>query len=179
MSPDYEDLARLYERDAGRLLRYFQRRVQDPEQATDLMAETFTILLERLDQFRGGEEELSGWLFRVAMSVLREHERRGEVRRRGSERIARERRALSEEEYERIEDEASSERIRAAVRAGLERLPAEQQDALRLRVVEGLSYAVVARRLGIDETAARMRVSRGMRSLRGMLKREYEREEEF
>jgi RNA polymerase sigma-70 factor (ECF subfamily) len=41
----------------------------------------------------------------------------------------------------------------------------EQQEALRLRVLEEQSYEQMAEQLGINEQAVRARVSRGMRAL--------------
>ena len=173
-----EDLERLYERYARTLLAFFQRRVNDPELAVDLMADTFTTALERREQFRGmTDEQLSGWLWSIAQSVLRNEERRGEAAKRGARRLGRERRALTDEEIERIEELASSENLRAAVARSLERLPEEQRDAVRLRVVEGLPYAEVALRLGLTASGTRTRVTRAMRDLHGMLERDFEREE--
>jgi DNA-directed RNA polymerase specialized sigma24 family protein len=45
-------------------------------------------------------------------------------------------------------------------------LSGEQREAVRMRVLEERSYDVVSRELGITETAARARVSRGLRALR-------------
>jgi DNA-directed RNA polymerase specialized sigma24 family protein len=47
-------------------------------------------------------------------------------------------------------------------------------DALHLRVVQELDYAVVARRLGVTEATARARVSRGLRKLAESLDRDAE-----
>ena len=116
MSLDPADLTRLYERSARPLLVFFQRRVDDPEVAVDLMADCFTIALERRHQFRGeGDDALSGWLWSIAQSVLREYERRDESARRWARRLGRERRALTDREIERIEELAASEGIREAV----------------------------------------------------------------
>ena len=43
------------------------------------------------------------------------------------------------------------------------------RDAVRLRVVDELPYRDLAQRLGISETAARVRVSRGLSALAGLL----------
>ena len=168
-----EDLTRLYERYARVLLVFFQRRVDDPEIAVDLMSDTFTIALERSPQFRGStDDQLSGWLWSIAQSVLREHERRDESARRGARRLGRERRALTDREIERIEELASSEQLRDAVNRSLDRLPPEQREAVRLRVVEGMSYAQIAARLELTPSGTRTRVTRAMRNLRGMLEGE-------
>ena len=44
-------------------------------------------------------------------------------------------------------------------------LPAAQRDAVRLRIVDELSYDDLAARLGITPDNARARVSRGLRAL--------------
>ncbi|HVR05059.1 MAG TPA: sigma-70 family RNA polymerase sigma factor [Solirubrobacteraceae bacterium] len=166
MSLDTDDFARLYRRHAQSLLVFFQRRVHDPELATDLMADTFTMALDRRAQFRGSSEvELSGWLWSIARSTLREHERRGEAARRGARRLGRERRALGDRELERIEELAGVAELRDAVVRRLAQLPEEQREAVRLRVLEDLSYEEVAARLGLSVETVRARVSRALRRL--------------
>jgi RNA polymerase sigma-70 factor, ECF subfamily len=178
MTLEREDLKRLYERYARTLLAFFQRRVDDPDLAVDLMSDTFTTALERRGQYRGmTDEQLSGWLWSIAQSTLRAHERRGEAARRGARRLGRERRELTDLEIERIEELASSRNLRAAVARSLDRLPEEQRDAVRMRVIEGLSYMEIAQRLGLTASGTRTRVTRAMRDLRGMLERDFEREE--
>jgi RNA polymerase sigma-70 factor (ECF subfamily) len=51
------------------------------------------------------------------------------------------------------------------VARALDRLPADQQEALRLRVVDELDYAEVAAATGASEQTIRARVSRGLRTL--------------
>jgi RNA polymerase sigma-70 factor (ECF subfamily) len=166
-----EDFSRLYRRHAQSLLVFFQRRVDDPELATDLMADTFTIALDRREQFRGStEEELSGWLWSIARSTLREHERRGEAARRGARRLGAERRALGDREIERIEELAERAQLREAAARRLGELPVEQREAVRLRVLEDMPYEQVAARLGLSVEATRMRVSRALRQLAEELK---------
>jgi RNA polymerase sigma-70 factor (ECF subfamily) len=175
MSLEPEDLTGVYERTARPLLVFFQRRVDDPEVAVDLMADCFTIALERRHQFRGTDDDaLSGWLWSIAQSVLREYERRDESARRWARRLGRERRTLTDKEIERIEELAASQSIRDAVSRSLERLPEDQREAVRLRIVEGLPYAEVAARLGLTASGTRTRVTRAMRTLRGMLEGEGE-----
>jgi RNA polymerase sigma-70 factor (ECF subfamily) len=69
---------------------------------------------------------------------------------------------------------AIDERLSASARASsaVDGLPAEQRDAVRLRVVEELSYEDVAAQLGCSPGAARTRVSRGLRQLAGELGRD-------
>src|SRR6201986_4455231 len=175
MSLEPEDLTRLYERTARPLLVFFQRRVDDPEVAVDLMSDCFPIALERRAQFRGkGDDALSGWLWSIAQSVLREYERRDESARRWARRLGRERRGLTDKEIERIEELAASKSIRDAVVRSLDRLPADQREAVRLRVIEGMQYGDIAARLGLTASGTRTMVTRAMRTLRGMLEGEGE-----
>ena len=64
-----------------------------------------------------------------------------------------------------IESVASLGPLREALRAELASLGADQREALQLRVVSELPYAVVAQRLGVSEAVVRARVSRGLRAL--------------
>ena len=52
-----------------------------------------------------------------------------------------------------------------ALHHAVEGLPAEQRRALELRIVQQLSYDEVSRRLGCSQNAARLRVSRALRTL--------------
>jgi RNA polymerase sigma-70 factor (ECF subfamily) len=173
MGLEAQDFSRLYRRHAQSLLVFFARRVDDPELATDLMADTFAMALDRREQFRGTtEQELSGWLWSIARSMLREHQRRGEIARRGARRLGSERRELNDREIERIEELAGCAQLRETAARRLGELPREQREAVRLRVLEDLSYEQVAERLGLSVEAARMRVSRALRRLAKELKDE-------
>lgn len=170
MSLGPSDITRIYRRTAPGLLLFFQRRVHDPEVATDLLADTFAAVIEGADRFEGdGDRALGGWVWRIAQGVLTEHERREGVERRGRRLLGRERRALSDAEIERIEELAGMNRLRDAVARHLRLLPSEQAEAVRLRVVEELGYQEVAARLGVEVVTARARVSRGLRRLGGVL----------
>jgi RNA polymerase sigma-70 factor, ECF subfamily len=156
------------------LLVFFQRRVHDAELATDLTADTFTVALERRAQFRGTtDDELSGWLWSIARSLLRDHERREETGRRGALLLGRDRRALGDREIERIEELAGLRDLRTAVAAGMAELPPDIRDAVALRVLEDLTYAEIAERLDITPSGARTRVSRGLRQLGARIRRQH------
>jgi RNA polymerase sigma-70 factor (ECF subfamily) len=169
-----DDFLRLYRRMAGVLLVFFQRRLHDAELATDLTADTFTVALERRDQYRGtSDEELSGWVWAIARSLLRDHERRAETGRRTARRLGRERRALTDREIERIEELAGIRELREAVAAGMADLPEDLRTAVALRVLEDLSYTEIAQRLGITASGARTRVSRALRILADRIRRQH------
>jgi RNA polymerase sigma-70 factor (ECF subfamily) len=59
--------------------------------------------------------------------------------------------------------------LRQTIAAGVAMLPGDAREAITLRIVDELSYPDLAARLAITEQAARMRVSRGMRTLSRVL----------
>lgn len=167
MPLDADAISRLYEAHAGTMLGFFMRRTYDPEAAVDLLAETFAQAFGDRGRFRGyGEQEELAWLYVIARHRVADFHRRGDVERRALNRMGFQRRPLSEEEYERIEDLAGLESIRRHLAAGLEGLASDQRDALRLRILEERPYGEVAQTLGVSEQTARARVSRALRALR-------------
>jgi RNA polymerase sigma-70 factor (ECF subfamily) len=163
-----DDITELYDRHALAMLTFFARRTYAPEIAVDLLAETFAVAFEDRAQFRGGSvDAAAAWLFAIARHRLADHLRRGHVERRTLGRLGVERRPLTDAEYDRIEELAASEHLRQVVADELTALPLDQQEAVRLRVVEERPYEELARSLGISEPAARARVSRALRALRG------------
>jgi RNA polymerase sigma factor (sigma-70 family) len=175
MPPTPDDFIRLYRRHAQTLLVYFQRRVHDPELARDLLAETFESAIAAGPGFRGStDSELSGWLWSIARNALAEQYRRELGERDRRRRLPSTRVALSDREIERIEELAGIEELREAVTQRLAELPEHQRDAVRLRVLEDLSYQEIAARMGSSADTARARVSRGLRALNVALEDEHE-----
>ena len=161
MTLDADAIADLYDRHARTLLAFLARRAADPEVAVDLLAETFAAAFKDRRRFRG--DDPLPWLYGIARHQLSGYFRRGRVERRALERLGVQRRELTEAEYDRIEELAG---LGGEVSAALASLSPEQQDAVRLRVVEERPYPEVARALGVSEPTARARVSRALRALR-------------
>jgi RNA polymerase sigma-70 factor (ECF subfamily) len=166
MPLDAHDLARLYDRHAGELLAFLARRTCDPEASLDLLGETFASAFEDRMKFRGGEAEARAWLYGIARHRLIDYLRRGRVELRALRRLGVERRALTDGEYDRIEELSASRELRSQLAEPLAALTTEQREVLRLRVVEERSYAEIARTLDISEQTARARASRALRALR-------------
>jgi RNA polymerase sigma-70 factor (ECF subfamily) len=163
-----DDIGRLYRREAAALLLFFSRRLFDPEVAVDLVGETFAAAFTDRAQFRGGsDDEAVGWIYGIARHQLSAYLRRGAVERSAMRRLGVERRALSDPEYERIEELSVAAELRQVVAARAGQLARGQREAVRLRVIEEHTYAEVAAKLGISEESARARVSRALRTLAG------------
>src|SRR5262245_9672407 len=148
----------LYERYADSVHGFHLRRTRNGDAAYDLTAETFAqAWLSRL-RFR---DEAGGsarpWLLAIARNVLVTSVRKQVLERSACERLG-------------IEHDSAAAEPANAWLDGLDEafagLPAEQRDAIRLRVVDELSYDEVAAALGTSQAAARVRVHRGLRSLR-------------
>jgi RNA polymerase sigma factor (sigma-70 family) len=152
-----------YERYSEEILGYFRRRKADRDTALELTAETFSrawVMRERFeDRYEGSA---APWLFGIARNVLLMSIRRGAVERRTAARLG---------VLERLDLDGSSE---AAPETGwadgadelLDSLPLSQREALRLRVVDELTYDEVADALGTTRSAARVRVHRALTALR-------------
>ena len=155
----------LYDRHAGRVYGYHLRRSGDADAAHDLTAETFAQAWLSRARFRDELDGTAGpWLFAIARNVLV-----GSVRKRRLERTACERLGLLVEARAQPDDTWLE-----GLDEALDELPPGQRDAIRLRVVDELEYGVVARELGTTPEAARVRVHRGLRSLRLRLRERLE-----
>jgi RNA polymerase sigma factor (sigma-70 family) len=160
------DFAGFYSRHSRALLRYFARRVFDPEVALDLTAETFAQAFISRTRFRGEtEEEGAGWLFGIARNLLSHYVRDGIAERRAIERLGIEVPAMTPDGIARIGELAELAELRAAAANGLAELTEAQREALRLRIIEERPYDEVARAMNVSEPTARARVARGLRAL--------------
>jgi RNA polymerase sigma factor (sigma-70 family) len=155
----------LYRRHAEDLLRYFARRTLDPEAAAELTAETFAQAYASRRNYRDTGANGVAWLYGIASHQLGRFFRSGTIDAAARRLIGLSREDLPPEDYERIEELVDLAPIREALADALETLAEEQRDALRLRVIDGLGYPDVAKRLGVGEAAARQRVSRGLRRI--------------
>ena len=153
-----------YERHVREVLGYMMRRTGDAEVAADLTAETFAAAIVARRRFRPGVAPAGAWLLSIAHGKLVDYQRRGFAEQRARRRLAMERRPLGEEDSALIRalgEEVTLERWKE--------LPADQRTAIQARVLDERPYPEIASELGTSETAVRMRVSRGLASLRGRL----------
>lgn len=162
----------LFERHAEPMLAFFARRTLDPEAAAELVAETFAEAFSSRGRFRSQGVDGVAWLYGIGRHLLSRYFRAGAVDARARRRLGMPERTVSESDYERIEELIDLEQVVGAVRGALSDLPADQRDAVTLRVVDGRSYREVAEELACTEPTARARVSRGLRRIAARLEAE-------
>ena len=169
---DQRRFEQLFERHRRSVLGYALRRVDEPADAADVLAETFLIAWRRLGGVPEGDDARP-WLFAVARRVLA-NQRRGERRRDGlAERLGQELTAqfpagvLAGGGDPAVfgEDDASGRRVREA----LAQLTEEDHEILQLAAWEGLTPAEIAVVLGVRSVTARSRLHRARRRLRAQL----------
>lgn len=153
----------IYEANHASIAAYALRRAATPEDAADVVAETFAVAWRRIRQVPA-ERAATLWLFGTARRVLA-NQRRGERRRR--------RLSLRLQAQPAQASQADGERVGEleVAKAALERLSAEQRDLLGLVAWEGLSTAELAAVLGCSQNAAKIRLHRARRALWGELER--------
>ena len=154
----------LYDEHGRDLLAYALRRTPNPEDAADILAETFLVAWRRSAEVPPGSEARL-WLFGVARRVLANQLRAEHRRIRLSER-------LRIEVVDEVADLPHPEGEDSGVLAALASLPPEDRELLMLIAWEELTPGQAARVLGVSPVAARSRLLRARRRLRRELDRE-------
>ena len=115
-------------------------------------------------RFRPRREPAAAWLFGIARNTLAMSRRQGRVEARARRRLGMAPLVLTDELVERI-SELDDERVLELVSD----LPAEQQQAVRARVIDERDYADIAKDMRCSEAVVRKRVSRALGTLRSRL----------
>lgn len=132
------------------------RMLSGAEGAQDILQDAFLRLWGRPDAPADSAALLATTARRLAIDNYRRHARRPEV-------------PIDEQLDSLPDDDDTQARLERydAVRQIIDsRLTPQQREVLTLRDIDGLPYAQIAARLGIDETAVRMRLSRARKAVR-------------
>lgn len=153
---------RLYADHGRAVLAYAVRRTTSPQDAADVVGDTFLVTWRRLDEAPSGDEERL-WLYGVARRVLANHRRSARRRERLADRL-------------RVELPGALDAVpppsagSGDVRSALAELGPEDQEILRLCGWEELTPREIATVLGISHVAARSRLHRARHRLRRALR---------
>jgi len=158
----------LYDRHAPGLYSFFVRRTGNSDAAVELAAETFAQAWKSRRRFRNLAGGTAGpWLFAIARRLLVRAVARQRLESSALERLQVD--LGSRAPLEVVPSEAWLEDLDADVEAALAELPAEQRQAIELRVLSDLPYRRIAERLNCSPVAVRIRVSRGLATLRSRM----------
>jgi RNA polymerase sigma-70 factor, ECF subfamily len=142
----------------------------DAAEADDLAQETFVRVLEALPRF-GGRARFDTWLTRIAKNTCTDHFRRGKTRRTHRfdpadvERFWAEQRSPVEGPFGQVIRDSLACHLDQAIAE----LGDEQRAVAQLALVEDLSQAEIAERLGISTDAVKGRLKRARAALRSRL----------
>ena len=151
--------ARAYAHPLGRLCMAFTGSQAESE---ELVQETLLAAFDGFAQYRA-EGSVRAWLFGIARRICGRHT---EMRARREARL----RLVHDTSRGPDAGELSLERERAQrARAALAKLKPSEREAVVLRYDSGLSFREVALACGVDEAAARKRVSRALARMRADL----------
>ncbi|MFC5187662.1 RNA polymerase sigma factor [Actinomadura harenae] len=153
----------LYAANRAQVLGYALRRTGDPQDAADVVAETFLVAWRRLDDVPPGDEARL-WLYGVARRVLAD-QRRGERRRTALG--ARLRSELAATWPSPPPEDGEPGLVAAALRS----LPEADRELLTLVGWEGLDHGELATVLGCSRNAVRVRLHRARRRFARTLRR--------
>ena len=165
---DHAAFRLLFERYAPILLRMARRRLSSDEEAREVVQQTFFQLNSARNDFRQ-DAKLRPWIVTIAMNLIREY-----YRKRGRRKEAPLDAAIHTarvEHHDTLEQEERAEKLRAA----LAQLPESQRTVVELHWLQELPFAEVARVVGANEGAVRVRAHRAYKKLRELLEPELER----
>lgn len=151
-------LGRLFDDQHERIYRLARRLSRDPEEARDLLQETFFRAARRWRSLPEDDRAAEAWLVRTTVNLCRDLGRRRYVRNRDHHKIERPAPSAPNPELRAV--------ARSCVEAALGELSAKRRAVIVLSELEELPTAEVARLLGMRDATVRWHRSKGLRELR-------------
>jgi len=152
----------IFERLSPILLRVMRHQLRRPEDASDLVQQTFLHLHRSRLDFRDGAQ-LKPWLFTIAMNLKREYFRRASRKPESPlELDGRADPSTGNDEHHRLE-------AADAVEFALSKLSPEQRDVISLHWLAGIPLPEVAQMVGASLSAVKVRAHRGYAAMRQAL----------
>jgi RNA polymerase sigma factor (sigma-70 family) len=154
--------ARLFDAHQARLYQLARRLTGSPEEARDLVQDTFLKVVRTPGLVPAGAPSEEAWLVRVLVNACRDEWRRSATRRR------------YQSEFRSHPDTAppSEERVliaRDVIWQALQQLPPRRRAVIVLHELDDVGIAEIARMLGISAVTVRWHLSRGRRELAALV----------
>ena len=146
----------------SKLKSFILSKVQDSDDADDILQEVFIRMHTRIDSLKE-KEKLQPWLFQITRNLISDHYRM-------KKKII----SFSTNDVNNETDDTDQEIIQEATRdmiQMMENLPPEYCEALCLTELQGMSQTDYATKTGIPYSTAKSRVQRSRTMLRNMLMR--------
>lgn len=171
MNPDTDratDLATIWAEVGTSIERFVRRRINDPHQADDIVADVMLRIHQNLGSLED-HERLTAWVFRITRNAITDHYRRTGRRR---EILAADIEPFAEPSADAWVDdqEATLSELAACIRPLVDALPGDYRRALELTDFDGLTQADAARIEGISLSGMKSRVQRGRRQFSTLVK---------
>lgn len=166
---DADAFAEFFRRHEPAITSFAVRRATDPHEVADIVADTFLVALRRAGDFRADRPTALPWLYGIAGHVLRDRHRRGAAARRLLRRLGATAPAMTADEYAAVDAAIDAQRPGDHVRAALLEIPSAERAVFELVALDGLTPAEAAEALDLTDNAARLRLSRARKRLRGAL----------
>lgn len=159
--PLAERLGALFDAHQGRLYALALRMSSDPEEARDLLQETFLRAARRSTSIPEADRAAEAWLVQVLVNLCRDRWRRLKVRREAG--------PAPRWSVAAPDDPEQLERARGAVRDALATLRPKTRAIVVMHEIEGRDRKSIARLLGMSEVTVRWHLSTGRSRLRAQL----------
>lgn len=153
-----------FRRHYAQIFRYIRRRVGSDDEAEELAQLVFADAVLSLERFKPGATPVLALLYTIAQRRLADRAR--SLAR--NESLA----ELADTRLQLVTEAHYPAEVAAAIRAALARLPEQQRQVVAMKLLQGLSFAEIARRVGATDAACKMRFARGLESVRDELRRE-------
>lgn len=169
---DRAEFARMVHMYSGQIYRLALKMLKNPQDAEDILQETFIKAYKALPDFEG-RSQLSTWLYRIATN-----ESLMFLRRKQPDSVSVEQPVENNEEQTPLqivdwcclpEGELMTSEALTFLQESMDELPESLRVVFLLRDIEGLSTREVAKILDLSETAVKTRLSRARFRLREML----------
>jgi RNA polymerase sigma-70 factor (ECF subfamily) len=175
---DFECFERLVARYEKKIYNLALRMLRDPDDAREVLQETFLKVYDNLEKFRG-EAHLSTWIYRIAMNEALMRIRKNKHRPRPLEVTDEdgERREIDVEDFAPVPVERLlTKELGGELDRAIALLPEDYRGAFLLRDVEGLSNEQIAKAMKLSVPAVKSRIHRARVFLRNELSRYFAKE---
>ena len=162
---DSEAFGLLYDHYQTSVYRFLYYRVGSVTLAEDLTSETFFRALRSMSSFKWQGKDFGAWLMTIARNQIADHFKAGRTRLE----LATEDMSAHDSVTEGPENAVLASLTNESLLAALGELPAEQQECLIMRFLQGLSIAETAKVLGRSDGAVKQLQLRGVRNLAKLL----------